>query len=122
MLLPFTFVLKNTMLRVAIFLLAAASAIYIGSKAAIITILIYGLFTKIISKKAMLLLVVTGVVLVNLFTTSLIENTSSFISGSSERLLGFGIRYFRLVVEMKVPQNVFPFTKLIWIGLVTILC
>ncbi|HFG2779477.1 TPA: O22 family O-antigen polymerase, partial [Escherichia coli] len=87
--LPFTFVLKNTMLRVAIFLLAAASAIYIGSKAAIITILIYGLFTKIISKKAILLLVVTGVVLVNLFATSLIENTSSFISGSSERLLGF---------------------------------
>lgn len=80
---------KRGVYKIIIFLLSLASAIYIGSKAAILAMLIYLLFTKLISKKIILALGALSSLILLLVKPGLIDELSFLSNNAMSRLVNF---------------------------------
>ncbi|MBK4275651.1 oligosaccharide repeat unit polymerase, partial [Enterobacter cloacae] len=80
---------KKNLHKIIIFLITLASAVYIGSKAAILALLIYVLFTKLVSKKIILFLGASASLLLLLLNPSIIEDLTLLSNNAVSRLVNF---------------------------------
>lgn len=80
---------KTNLHKIIVFLITLASAIYIGSKAAMLALLIYVVFTKLISKKMILLLGIISSFILLLSKPTLFDDLSILSNNAFSRLANF---------------------------------
>lgn len=83
------FALRKNSSRLVIFLLTLLCAVYVGSKAAILTILFYFIFTRIVSKKEIIVYSIFVALLALIFYPNAMDKILELSTSSSERFLGF---------------------------------
>ncbi|MEH8204262.1 O-antigen ligase family protein [Aeromonas veronii] len=79
---------KYILIKIAMLLVTIISAVYIGSKAAILALLVYILFTKVFSRKTIVLIILLGVISILLVAPNSID-TILIVNNSLSRIVGF---------------------------------